>query len=123
MRAQIYNFSANCAKNQGHRINSTPLISNNLWIYSLLCKRSYNRFYVLSQSIGLLHGRRLGIDAYYRFGIGLAQMNPAVGEVNLHTVDVGYRFGSVTLLYSLEYCVDINVGVSCILFFAMAYSG
>lgn len=40
----------------------------------------------VAQSLSLLHGVRLGVDANDGLGIGLAQMYPAVGIVYLNAV-------------------------------------
>ena len=41
-----------------------------------------------AEFVGLLHGLGLAIDANDRFGVRLAEVYPAVGEVDLHAVDI-----------------------------------
>ena len=41
---------------------------------------------LVAQMVSLLNGESLAIDTHHGFSVGLAQMNPAVGEVYLQSV-------------------------------------
>ena len=66
---------------------------------------------LLSDGVSLFHCLRLAVDTDDRFGVALAQMNPLVGEVNLHTVDVGnlhVLLAGKHLLHFHEDSVDVG---------------
>ena len=68
---------------------------------------------LLAEVVGLLHGLSLAVDADDGLSVRLAQVNPTVGEVDLHTVDVVDR-GTVVLgehlLHLHQDGVDIGLG-------------
>ena len=57
-------------------------------LFSCGIKREDYLHQTLGQLVGLLHGLCLAIDADNGLGVRLAQVYPAVGEVDLHAVDV-----------------------------------
>ena len=63
---------------------------------------------LLAESVGFLHGVGLGVNADDGLGVRLAKVNPLVGEVNLHTVDVGHLLVLVEFLHLLEHGIDIR---------------
>ncbi len=51
-----------------------------------------------------------GVDAYDRLGVGFAQVDPFVGKVDFHAVDVGDLLACEFLFYGFEDGVDVDVG-------------
>ena len=57
-----------------------------------------------------VHGCGFGVDADDGLGVGFAEVNPAVGEVDLYAVDIGDALVGVTALYGVEDSIDIDGG-------------
>ena len=66
---------------------------------------------LFAEVIGLLHGAGFAIDADNGLGIRLAEVNPAVGEVDLHTVYIIDRCAVVVCEHLLDLREDgIDIG-------------
>ncbi len=66
---------------------------------------------LLAEVVGLLHGLSLAVDADDGFGIRLAEVNPTVGEVDLHAVDIIDRCAVVVGKHLLDLRQDgIDIG-------------
>ena len=63
---------------------------------------------LLTKSIGFLHGVSLGVNADDGLGVALAEMYPLVGEVDLHTIDVGHLLVLIEFLHLLEDSEDVG---------------
>ena len=70
----------------------------------------YYLYHLSCQSIGFLHGCRLGIDADNRLSVALAQVYPAVCEVYLHAVLVVHALLLVYFLHLGEDGIYVDVG-------------
>lgn len=64
--------------------------------------------HLLGQCVGFGSGMGLAIDADDRLGVALAEMSPAVGEIDLHTVDGAYTLVLVFLLHLAEDAVNVH---------------
>ena len=86
----------------------------------------YNGLYPVGKRFGLGLSVGLGIDAYDRLCVRFAQVHPAFGEIDFHTVDIGYPLAGEAVLDSREYRVDINVGRElylCLVYFVCGKPG
>ena len=67
---------------------------------------------LLAEIVGLGHRLRLTIDAADGFGVGLTEVYPTIGEVDLHTIDIVDDSAVVPgkhLLHLDENSVDIGI--------------
>ena len=61
------------------------------------------------KAVGLLACWGFGIDADDWLGVGFAQMHPALWEIYLDSVDIGYFELFVTAFYDTQYAIDVDL--------------
>ena len=72
---------------------------------------THNGHELLAQLVGLLKSVSLTVNSYNRLSVALTEVNPLVGEVEFHTVDIRdmyILFFSVLRLNIIKNSVDIR---------------
>ena len=63
----------------------------------------------MSEFVGLLHGSGFGVNAYDGFGVGLAEVYPSVGKVDLDAVAIVDTFACELSFDRFEHLIYVDL--------------